>query len=415
MILLAVAIIIIVVSLYFFTYGGFVDEGFTDAGSASSTTHEDITEKCQKYSTCSSCLADSDCGWAADYASPVSGMPNVKDGTILACVPQQGGSAFITGPLSDWISMSKGAKNLTNFIASLSKCTDVTCSHNTTCAKCAFYQKCTWQQNTTDGNVMQMCIDTSSAGSGSGSGASTNVNNITSVSMCPPAQCSDLTDCVECANMSGCSFCSTSGKCLKTSEFGAGVNQCPISSKIDVPSKCPCAGITDCGKCAGRTGCGYCKDTKTCVNLDMSGMPPKGACKLDTIISSVAECSGSGPTAADINAAANSGNLGSGSIGNVVRPEAEYNTTKGKMFTKITSPGVARDIDDSNIPFTVRETTDEAQLESYVKELVNSKFAEQGIPTNEPFVSYEPFEVNESAAIPNASEYMKKVFRGVFS
>jgi hypothetical protein len=41
--------------------------------------------------------------------------------------------------------------------------------------------------------------------------------------------------------------------------------------------------------------------------------------------------------------------------------------------------------------------------------LVNSQLAAQGIPTNE------HFQVNEAAAIPNASDYMKKVFRGVFN
>lgn len=424
MLILAAAIIIILVSLYFFMYGAFVDEGFASGSGGSMTEkHTDIAKKCQAHTTCSTCLKDSDCGWAADYASPVSGMPTVKDGTILACVPQQGGSAFITGDLSDWISMSKGAKNMTNFITSLSKCTDVTCSANTTCDKCAFYQKCTWQQKTTDGVVKQTCIDSSSAGSGSGSGASATVNNITTVSMCPPPQCSDLTDCVECTNMNGCAYCSTSGKCLKTSEFGAGVNQCAISGKIDVPSKCSCSGITECGKCASRSGCGYCKDKKTCVNLDMTGMVPKDVCKAENLISAEPECNppGSGskaaPTATKINSAANSGN--------VVRPEGEYNTTKGKLFKMITAPGVARDIDDSNIPFTVRETSDEAQLDSYLKEVVNSQLAAQGVPTNEPFVghssvaaepfvSYEPF-VSESDAIPNASEYLKKVFRGVFS
>jgi hypothetical protein len=185
----------------------------------------------------------------------------------------------------------------------------------------------------------------------------------------------------------------------------------------------------------------------------MTGLVPKDACKPENVISGEAECnpagSGSGPgsgsgsasgskptkapTAAEIDAAANSGDL----IGNVVRPEAEYNTTKGKIFKMITAPGVARNIDDSNIPFTVRDTSDEAQKYAYIKELINSQLAAQGVPTNEPFVgqrsvapepfvgqrsvapepfvSYESFEVNESAAIPNASDYLKKVFRGVIS
>jgi hypothetical protein len=58
--------------------------------------------------------------------------------------------------------------------------------------------------------------------------------------------------------------------------------------------------------------------------------------------------------------------------------------------------------------------------------LVNSQLAAQGVPTNEPFKqaanhtqqaqgAMEPFQVNEAVAIPNASDYMKKVFRGVFN
>jgi hypothetical protein len=56
--------------------------------------------------------------------------------------------------------------------------------------------------------------------------------------------------------------------------------------------------------------------------------------------------------------------------------------------------------------------------------LVNSQLAAQGVPTNEPFqsgayqgqggVAAEPFQATQEQAIPNASDYMKKVFRGVF-
>jgi len=51
----------------------------------------------------------------------------------------------------------------------------------------------------------------------------------------------------------------------------------------------------------------------------------------------------------------------------------------------------------------------DAPLESYVKLLVNSQLAKQGVPMNE------PFQVRESDAIPNATDYIKKVFRGVFN
>jgi hypothetical protein len=114
----------------------------------------------------------------------------------------------------------------------------------------------------------------------------------------------------------------------------------------------------------------------------------------------------------------------------------EYNTTRytsgdvspATRYTMNTAPGIARKFSDSSVPSTVRDDGDETPIETYVKMLVNSQLAAQGVPTNEPFQSSsagtyqgqrspapEPFQVNESAAIPNASDYMKKVFRGVFN
>ena len=46
-------------------------------------------------------------------------------------------------------------------------------------------------------------------------------------------------------------------------------------------------------------------------------------------------------------------------------------------------------------------------LESYVKMLVNSQLASQGVPMNE------PFQVNETEAIPNAEEILKKSMKDI--
>jgi hypothetical protein len=126
-------------------------------------------------------------------------------------------------------------------------------------------------------------------------------------------------------------------------------------------------------------------------------------------------------TQRDLDNAANSGNI-------AVRGfrRREFNTTRemhgdvspAKQYTMNTAPGIARKFSDSPIPSTVKGDGDETPIETYVKMLVNSQLAAQGVPTVEPFQSssgaVEPFQVNESAAIPNASDYMKKVFRGVF-
>lgn len=425
-ILLIISVLLAGVLIYHF----FTLEGFQSMPVYAQT---DVISKCQAYSTCSKCLKDTDCGWAPDYADPVKGLAGVKDGTVLACIPQTAGKPFVPSDLGNWMIVKNGARTLRNFINKIGGCTDVICSSMTKCGECTTYFSCAWQQiSSADGTVKQGCVTSGSilgSGSGSGSGlASGSVNKITSPSMCPPAQCSDITDCTTCANTTGCSFCGTSGKCLKNSEFGSGSNQCDPSTKIDVPSKCPCGGITDCSKCSDRVGCGFCKDSKTCVNLNNFGLPPKGTCTLDKIVTSSSQCgtgsgsgSGSGPgvlppidtvTQRDLDMASESGNI---AVGGGWR--REYNTTRdtsgevspATRYTMNTAPGVARKYSDSSVPSAVRGDGDETPIETYVKMLVNSQLAAQGVPT------VEPFQVNESAAIPNASDYMKKVFRGVFN
>ena len=409
--------------VYFFVVEGF--QSNTNAG-------DRVQAACAANSTCSTCLATPGCGWASDYASPVAGLTGVADGKVLACIPQSGGNPFITPNLSLLMIKMNGARTTLNkFITSLGDCTDVTCSSKTTCKTCATFKKCTWQQVTAaDTTVTQACMDTTTAGSGD-----TMRNNIKDVSKCPPPQCSDLTDCQDCTNATGCAYCSSSAKCLKKSEFGPGVNQCPKDKEITLPAMCPCAGM-DCAKCASRVGCGFCKGMKQCVNVDRYGMPPASTCSADDMATSESQCSAgavpqlppvsTGPSRADLDAAQNSGMLSpTGGAGDKpVSPAPTYSV--------VTAPGVARAIGSSSVPASAANPTGlgDAPLESYVKMLVNSQLAAQGVPTNEPFAqdwkqvagssqqaggAMEPFQVNEAVAIPNASDYMKKVFRGVFN
>jgi hypothetical protein len=96
---------------------------------------------------------------------------------------------------------------------------------------------------------------------------------------------------------------------------------------------------------------------------------------------------------------------------NEVRPDTGKPASPAKMYSHMTAPGVARPVGASSIPPLVRHDPafGDAPLESYVKLLVNSQLAKQGVPMNE------PFQVSEADAIPNATDYMKKVFRGVFN
>ena len=393
----------------------FVLEGFQAASSSKSAA-----ELCAANTTCSSCLATTNCGWASEYADKVTGVQGVLDGSIIACIPMASGQPSITSNLANWMLKKNGAiSTLKKFVNTLGDCMDIVCSAQKTCATCPKYKKCLWQQVTAaDGTLTQSCMDLSGAPP-----PNTSRNNITDVSKCPPPQCSDLTDCQDCTNATGCGYCSTSGKCLKLSEFGSGSNQCPTANMISAPALCPCGGFTDCAKCSGRVGCGFCKGIKQCVNLSRFGMPPANTCTAEDLATSSAQCSpasmpsmtsdaGLKPTAANLSAAQDGGivdraagmdlsatqNLGDGAVS----PMQSYKI--------VSAPGVARPAGASSVPATVRKdpALNETPLESYVKMLVNSQLAAQGVPTAE------PFQMTQEQAIPNATDYMKKVFRGVF-
>ena len=414
----------------------FVIEGFADSGSF--TTGYQLEAKCVANKTCSTCLATPNCGWAGEYSDPVSGVQGVADGTILACIPMSGGKPSLTPNLINLMMKKNGAVSiLKKFVNDMADCTDITCSAQKTCASCPKYKKCMWEQVTAaDGTLTQKCVDLSGAAV-----TSTTRNTITDKSKCPPPQCSDLTDCQECANATGCGFCVTSGKCLKKSEFGPGTNQCPTASLVAIPSNCPCSGITDCAKCAERAGCGYCKGIKKCVNLDKYGMPPKDTCNPYDTATSETQCSpgstaqqgsgsgsGSGATMANLSAAQDGGIIDKAAGFNLSATQnfGDGAVSPTQSYSIVSAPGVARPAGASSVPATVRHETgmSDAPLESYVKMLVNSQLAAQGVPTNEPFqsgayqgqggVAAEPFQATQEQAIPNASDYMKKVFRGVF-
>jgi len=391
---------------------------FTFEGFQSLPVYEqaNMEKKCLTYKSCGTCLADKNCGWASDYATGVTGVAGVVDGTILACIPQSGGKPFITSNLANWMIIKDGARTLKNFVKSIGQCTDITCSAQKKCVDCVSYDKCAWQQTmASDNSITQGCINKADAGP-----LSVSKNTITTAATCPIPQCSDMTDCRSCTNLTGCSFCTISGKCLRNSEFGVGANQCSTDNKISLPSSCPCGGLKTCAECTAQSGCAFCKESKACVNLDRYGVPPPGTCTAATAATSDAQCTTApklpvvGPTAADIASAQNGGNLMNDPAmpiqTNNVRPDTGEPVSAARNYSMVTAPGVARPLGASSIPASVRHDMDNGTpLEDYVKMLVNSQLAAQGVPTNE------PFQVKETEALANASDYMRKVFRGVFN
>ena len=400
---------IVVAAILFLFYMAF--EGFQ---SLPVYEQANMEKRCLAHKSCSVCLADKSCGWAADYATGVKGVAGVADDTILACIPQSSGRPFVTSNLANWMLIKDGARTLTNFVKSIGQCTDVTCGNQKKCMDCVSYDKCAWQQTTAaDTEITQVCINRADAGP-----ANPSKNTITTVATCPAPQCSDMTDCRSCTNVTGCGFCSISGKCLKNSEFGTGANQCSTDNKVSVPASCPCGGLTNCADCTAQPGCAFCKESKACVNLDRYGVPPPGTCTAATTATSSSQCTATpqlppvaGPTAGDIASAQNGGNLNNGPAmpvqTNTVRPDSGQPVSAARNYSMVTPP---RPLGASSIPASVRnEMGGGTPLEDYVKMLVNSQLAAQGVPTNE------PFQVNETAALANASDYMRKVFRGVFN
>jgi hypothetical protein len=91
--------------------------------------------------------------------------------------------------------------------------------------------------------------------------------------------------------------------------------------------------------------------------------------------------------------------------------ETDYGTTPvspQKRYTGVSAPGVWRPLSGGNPQGGDSTGINTSPLENYVKMLVNSQLAAQGVPTNE------PFQVNETSAIGNASDYIHKGFKKIF-
>jgi len=90
----------------------------------------------------------------------------------------------------------------------------------------------------------------------------------------------------------------------------------------------------------------------------------------------------------------------------------------------VSGNAVVRRYGDSSVPGGISRSVDLAAspLEDYVKLLVRSELASEGIPMNEPFQAEpiqaepfqaEPFQVNETDSIVNAESYLKKSMNNI--
>jgi hypothetical protein len=196
-------------------------------------------------------------------------------------------------------------------------------------------------------------------------------------------------------------------------------------------SACPCESLRDCGTCAQRPGCGYCAKTRVCLTLDRNNMADPDDCSAADTKTSPSQCSGAslgwalgegrGLNFGDRTRGPGISNIAGGILqgdgpndlneptyinaiqrwNGSVRGTGDGAVSPGKTSQYISGTGVVRSITDESIR-GLNNSPDLTQspIENYVRMLVRSELASEGIPIIEPFQS--PSEV-----IGNAGKFLK--------
>lgn len=409
----------------------FMTEGFrTTQADIGSRMGPDGDTVCKVQPNCYSCADDNahpgvHCGWctAAQVCIPRSG--------IYRIVPEWLLNIINLDPTKDCPPNS--ANNQDNFIYTKGRCSDATCTDYTNCRDCAGALACGWSA------ALDKCFNkaaiaaakaaaaaaSSPQGSGSGSGSDSATvippdTLTTDSSTCPLPKCSSITDCGQCASTTGCGYCKDSSTCISVNGNGSslggssGSTGCAQGSILTQMYQCPCSTLTKCTDCANRPGCGYCKTSNKCIMTEApAGLDGKTRtvpiavddlnCAPDDIATSTSQCvpgatlpnlrldtrTAGSPSASDLARAQYSGLLGgnelnvpaylgaTGTGAGAVSPPRTYNTVSGN--------GVVRRLGDSSIPRTAVNSSTGNPLDDYIKMIVRSQLAAQGIPTNEPF------------------------------
>lgn len=245
--------------------------------------------------------------------------------------------------------------------------------------------------------------------------------------MCPEFSCATIKDCGDCAASFACGWCKKTSTCVARKTRGGdvavekdGVSVCPAEAGVQqfmtTPGGCPakaCGEIADCAKCAATDGCGYCAAKSKCLKIEAGGGLPDE--KIEKCVSDGGEavdpltaptqCPGAAPgtfTAdmssfkpSDLQLAMIQGDmLGLAGPGEKVVQSVDNlgfgAVTPPKGKTDVGAPGISRPLGGSWERPTVPAASGLSGLqggpfEGYVKMLVKSELAAQGVPTAEPF------------------------------
>jgi len=423
-IILMLAVVVSLAAMLFY----FIVEGFRITQAEADARMGPASDKvCKEQKGCANCVDDAkhpgtQCGWcpAAEACIPRTGMYRL--------IPEWLTDMIRTDPTKDCVAK--------DFVYNKAKCSDVVCETYTNCRDCAGALSCGWCPTT------NTCLSKASmaaagspasgspaSGSPSSGSAPCSISIVTESASCPLRECSTITDCATCTTTPGCGYCNTSAKCvsIENDQAKAGSTGSTGCLPKDITTqifKCPCSSLTTCLDCANRPGCAYCTSSSKCVNLrSKDDLPDPADCSADAIATSASQCSPGAklgkiisednlnrdvePTAAELAAAQNNGVGGNPNWDSITYSGAtgagSGPVSRSTSYTTVSGNGVVRPLGASSIPTTAVNSTGlgPAPLDAYVRMLVRSELASEGIPSIEPFSSS-----NEASAIGNATSYV---------
>ena len=437
-----------------------LDQRIAEAKKLGLTLSGDSVTVCQAQNSCGDCLNDTvkhpgvSCGWcnAAQACIPRSGMYRL--------IPEWLNNIINLNPEKDC--PANPANSQQNFVYTLGGCGGDVCSTFKNCRDCAGALACGWSTKddkcydkaayaagkvgatggSPAGGSPPATGGSPAGGSPPATGGSPPPPLVRESANCPLPVCSAINNCGECTTTTGCGYCKDTQKCISVDGNGSslggslGPTGCAQGSIFTQIYQCPCSTLTNCVDCAQRPGCGFCTTNSTCMNMEVQvkkdgpfvPIPESQLnCSIDKIAESAAQClpgakmgnqrwEGNGsqsgdyiPSAAELDMAQNNMALAGNEL-NVAGPG--YTGPRGAgsgavspptTYTNVSGNGVLRRVGISSVPGGISRSADLAAspLEDYVKLLVRSELASEGIPMNE------PFQVNETQALPNAELFLQ--------
>lgn len=370
-----------------------------------------LADICAERKSCSECLtkknADgsvSSCGWCPDAGKcvPRAGIyPVVPRAKVVPGERIPGSERFYTNTS---IGEPLFACPVNTFVADVAKCADFQCSALTNCRECAGNTKCGWCPDS------KKCVGKKDDKPDAPAGTTCAESSFLKESKnCPPQDCNTITDCAECAATAGCGFCLTNKKCVKLDNMG----RPPQDSK-------------------GNPAEGSCKVT------DMTVSPFQCPSILGTTqrpgFNPAAQPRGASPSTSDMpgraSLTATQDNTFAGQVGTFGpyrggQPNPQETVDRGVMGIQtnkpisdtsggggvpstgpqpaptITAPGISRPLGSASqqISYPSAAGLGGTPFDDYIKIMVRSELAQQGVPLNE------PFQVND--VLQNTTGYFK--------